>query len=237
MKVLELTLPTPGENLACDEALLEECEESRGEEILRFWEPREHFVVLGYGNRIESEVNMIFSRRESVPILRRCSGGGTVVQGPGCLNYALVLRIQPELQSISQSNSFILSLHRQALQPLIREAIEIQGFSDLAIDGAKFSGNAQKRKRQFMLFHGTFLLALDIEFIERTLPIPSKQPEYRRNRSHRDFLTHIAVEAAAIKEALKRAWGAAEVLREVPRQRIDSLIRNKYATDEWRFKF
>jgi lipoate-protein ligase A len=237
MKLLELTLPTPEENLACDEALLEECEESSGEEVLRFWEPREHFVVLGYGNRIESEVNMIFSRRESVPVLRRCSGGGTVVQGPGCLNYALVLRIQPELQSISQSNSFILRTHRQALQPLIREAVEIQGFSDLAVHGAKFSGNAQKRKRQFMLFHGTFLLAVDIEFIERALPIPSKQPEYRSNRSHRDFLTNVAVEAATVKEALKRAWGAAEVLREAPQQRVDSLIRNKYATEEWRFKF
>jgi lipoate-protein ligase A len=237
MKLLELTLPTPEENLACDEALLEACEESRGEEILRFWEPHEHFVVLGYGNRLESEVNTIFSRQQSVPILRRCSGGGTVVQGPGCLNYALLLRIRPEFQSISQSNSFILRTHRQALQPLIREAIEIQGFSDLAVNGAKFSGNAQKRKRQFMLFHGTFLLGLDIEFIERTLAIPAKQPEYRRNRSHRNFLTNIAVEAAVVKEALKRAWDAAEVLREAPRQRIDSLLKNRYTTDEWRFKF
>jgi lipoate-protein ligase A len=237
MKVLELTLPTPEENIACDEALLEECEENGGEEVLRFWEPRRHFVVLGYGNRIESEVNMIFSRQESVPVLRRCSGGGTVLQGPGCLNYALLLRIRPELQSISQSNAFILRLHRQALQPLTREAIEIQGFSDLAVGGAKFSGNAQKRKRQFLLFHGTFLLALDVEFLERALPVPAKQPEYRRNRSHRDFLANIAVEPAAIKQALKRAWGAGEVLLEAPRRRIESLIRDKYATDEWRFKF
>jgi lipoate-protein ligase A len=88
-----------------------------------------------------------------------------------------------------------------------------------------------------MLFHGTFLLAFDIELIERTLAIPAKQPAYRRNRSHRDFLTNIAVEAAAIKQALKRAWGAGAVLRQAPRQRIDSLIREKYATDEWRFKF
>ena len=37
MKQLDLTLPSPAENLACDEALLDWCEENGGEEILRFW--------------------------------------------------------------------------------------------------------------------------------------------------------------------------------------------------------
>src|SRR5689334_9674348 len=93
MKVLDLTLPSPPENLACDEALLGLAESGAGEEVLRFWESTEYFVVVGYANKVAVEVNVAACEVGGIPILRRCSGGGTVVQGPGCLNYALVLRI------------------------------------------------------------------------------------------------------------------------------------------------
>ncbi|MEI9961799.1 MAG: hypothetical protein WDM76_11890 [Limisphaerales bacterium] len=93
MKHLDLTLPSPAENLACDEALLDWCEENPNEEILRFWESPENFIVVGYANKIATEVNIPACKSKKIPIFRRCSGGGTVVQGPGCLNYALILRI------------------------------------------------------------------------------------------------------------------------------------------------
>jgi hypothetical protein len=57
-KHLDLTLPSPAENLACDEALLDWCEENGGEEILRFWESPETFVVVGYANKVATEVNV-----------------------------------------------------------------------------------------------------------------------------------------------------------------------------------
>ena len=58
MKLLDLTLATPAENLACDEALLNSAEAGDGGEILRFWEPREYFVVVGYANKVKPEVNV-----------------------------------------------------------------------------------------------------------------------------------------------------------------------------------
>src|SRR3954454_25007928 len=99
MKLFDLTLATPGENLACDEALLDACEEEGAGEVLRFWEPREYFVVLGYANEARREVDLEFCATRSIRVLRRCTGGGTVLQGPGSLNYTLVLRIgeRPEL--------------------------------------------------------------------------------------------------------------------------------------------
>jgi len=57
MKYLDQTLQTPQENLACDEALLDWCEDGFPDEILRFWEPRQYFAVLGYSNKTRSEVN------------------------------------------------------------------------------------------------------------------------------------------------------------------------------------
>ena len=48
MTFLDLTLPTPAENLAGDEALLDWFEENGGDGVLRFWEPANYFVVVGY---------------------------------------------------------------------------------------------------------------------------------------------------------------------------------------------
>jgi lipoate-protein ligase A len=78
MKLLDLTLLSTAENLACDEALLDAAEAGTGDEVLRFWEPREHFVVVGYANKVATEVNVAACETRGIPILRRCSGGGTV---------------------------------------------------------------------------------------------------------------------------------------------------------------
>src|SRR5882672_8728147 len=110
MNYLDFTLPTPAENLACDEALLNWAEQRGGPGIVRFWESPQPFVVLGYANKVKEEVDLAVCRELRVPILRRCSGGGTVLQGPGCLNYALVLKIDEDspLQSIAGTNSFVM---------------------------------------------------------------------------------------------------------------------------------
>src|SRR6266853_3734385 len=112
----DLTLSSAGENLACDEALLDLCEDGLCNELLRFWEPSQYFVVLGYANQARTEVNLPFCKQHGIPILRRCSGGGTVVQGPGCLNYALILRITEDgpMRSISSANQFIMERNRVA---------------------------------------------------------------------------------------------------------------------------
>src|SRR5881296_1169350 len=93
MNFCELTLPCPYENLACDEVLLELAEREDTGELLRFWEAVHYFVVVGYSNKVRAEVNLPFCELNTIPVLRRCTGGGTVLQGPGSFNYSLVLRI------------------------------------------------------------------------------------------------------------------------------------------------
>src|SRR6266487_3675669 len=158
MTFVDLTLPSPAENLACDEALLDSCEAGECDGLLRFWEAAEYFVVLGYANKAPVEVNIEACQKRGVPVLRRCSGGGAVVQGPGCLNYSLILKIPSDgpLASITETNRFIMSRHRELLESLLGRPVEAHGASDLAVDGMKFSGNAQRRKQRCFLFHGTF---------------------------------------------------------------------------------
>jgi lipoate-protein ligase A len=262
VKYLERTLPTPEENLAGDEALLDWCEDDSDHEVLRFWESTDPFIVLGYSNKAQTEANLDAARRAGLPVLRRCTGGGAVVQGPGCLNFTLILRIAENspLKSIRETNNFIMQKHRDALAAVLRAegggrraegsissliahpsflpCPAVRGATDLALDDLKFSGNAQRRRRKFLLFHGTFLLGVDIELIERVLPMPSRQPDYRRGRRHREFLTNLnSVSGRQIKEALKATWGAQEAIREVPDDRMAALAAQRYATEAWTFKF
>jgi lipoate-protein ligase A len=238
MNCLDLTLPTPEENLACDEALLELCDEGLADEVLRVWESPRHFVVVGYANKIASEVDVPFCRQNGLPILRRCSGGGTVLQGRGCLSYALILRIDESgpLRSIASTNQFVLERQRAILEGLLQAPVHVRGHTDLALGALKFSGNSQRRKRRALLFHGVFLIEFDLALIERALLMPSKQPDYRANRSHSDFLVNLRVSARDVTLALRRGWQAATPLSEIPLERIRNLVRDKYATPEWTWK-
>lgn len=238
MKCIDRTLSTPEQNLACDEALLDWCAEGFNDEILRFWEPQKYFVVLGYSGKVNLETNTLACRQGKIPILRRASGGGTVLQGPGCLNFSLILKInQASLKHITQTNAYVLKRHQKALEPIIGQDIKIQGLSDLTLGSLKFSGNAQRRKQHHVLFHGTFLLRFDISRIADYLPVPSKQPDYRQNRTHQGFLTNLNVEAAKIKSAIQRAWNATDPLDQIPQKNIDELVRLRYSADTWNYKF
>ena len=77
MEFIDLSFPTPAENLACDEALLDWREQNGGNGILRFWQSPDTFVVVGYANKIQAEVNVAHCETAKIPIFRRCSGGGT----------------------------------------------------------------------------------------------------------------------------------------------------------------
>jgi len=242
MKLLDLTLPSPAENLACDEALLDNAEAGDGGEALRFWESSEFFIVVGYANKVATEVNLATCEARGVPVLRRCSGGGTVVQGPGCLNYTLILRITADgpLHNIAVANQFIMRRNRAAIESAVRNpqsAIAIRGHTDLAIGDRKFSGNSQRRRKHFLLFHGTFLLNFDLAVVSKLLPMPSKQPDYREHRPHNKFLTNLNVPVESVKAALQKTWKAEELLNNPPLDKIATLAKEKYSTREWNFKF
>ncbi len=236
MRHFDLTCDTGEENLACDEALLDRAEASDQGEVLRFYQPGSYFVVLGYGNQARTEVRLEACRRDGVPVLRRCSGGGTVLQGPGCLNYALILRAdRPETGSIPEANRFIMERHRVMIQGMIGGEVRTQGHTDLTWNGLKFSGNAQRRKRRYLLFHGTLLHQFDLPRVDHWLAMPSTEPDYRNHRPHPDFLTNIPAPAESLKAALREIWGAKEPLLKNPDW--SGLLSSRYRLDEWNLRF
>lgn len=239
MKYLDLTYPDPARNLACDEALLDACEEGACGEILRVWEPLQLFVVLGYSNKIKTEINPFSSPAAALPVLRRPSGGGTVLQGPGCLNYSLILRIPEEgpLAGINGTNCQVMEKNRRAAEEASGAAVTIRGISDLTLGELKFSGNAQRRKRHALLFHGTFLYGFDLSLVEKYLAMPERQPDYRKNRPHGKFITNLPASPAGLKDALRKAWGADQLLQTIPTAEITRLASEKYTSPTWTNKF
>ena len=241
MKYLDLTFPSPAENLACDEALLDWCEADGGSEVLRFWESQKYFVVVGYANKVASEVYVAACEENKIPIQRRCTGGGTVLQGQGSLNYSLVLKIADHLplQSIPATNQFILKRNQLALQPLLHGKIELRGQTDLVVGEKKFSGNSQRRRKNYLLFHGTFLLNFDLALVENFLRMPSKEPDYRGGRGHSQFLMNLNLSSAIVKAALKEVWRADELIANsrLPIAKCQSLAGQKYSSRDWNWKF
>jgi lipoate-protein ligase A len=239
MKLLDLTLPMPAANLALDEALLDALEAGQGGEVLRFWESPVPFVVVGYANRLATEVNLEACTARNIPVLRRCSGGGTVVQGPGCLNYALILRTTdaPPFDCVPATNQFVMERHRAVFAKLLDARVEVQGHTDLALGGVKFSGNAQRRKRDALLFHGTFLTGFDLGLIAELLPMPSQQPEYRHGRPHGEFVANLPLTTTLIREVIADAWEARDALVSPDLAAVAKLVETNYSRPEWNAKF
>ncbi len=230
MYFLDLTLPGAADNLALDEALLLAAEAGAGGEVLRLWEWPHPAVVLGAGCRLAEEVDEEACWSDGVPILRRSSGGGTVLLGPGCLLYTIVLRFDraPELAQVQTSYRYILGRIAGALG-----GGTPAGISDLALDGRKVSGNAQQRKREHLLHHGSLLYAFDAGRVGRYLRPPPRQPDYRAGREHAAFLRNLDHSQDELKRRLRAAWQAEEPLEAWPEGQVRELVREKYGLSEW----
>lgn len=201
----------PGSLLDWEEALIQgkETQNVLPTELVEgfsLWEFDRPCVVLGRGSK-EEEANESNCKRDGVPVVRRCSGGATILAGPGCLMYSVVLSLQqrPELRSISAAHRFVMTKILSATQE-IEARVELQGICDLCINGRKFSGNALRYKRDWLLYHGTILYDFPVEMLGHYLNDPARQPAYREGRSHEDFLTNIHADREQLSQLLCQHW-------------------------------
>ncbi len=249
MHYLDVTLATEIENIALDEALLETAEFSSEEEngsrvssveLLRIWEPSRPVVVLGRSSPIETEVNLEFTSANRIPVVRRMSGGQSVVNGPGCLLYGVLLSYgkRPELRMLENAHAFVMTRMQRAIAGLGIET-EIDGTSDLSImDPAKatrrkVSGNSLRCRRNWLFYHGTMLCSADLDLISNCLGPPRRMPDYRVGRSHADFLVQLPTDIESLKRAIIKEWSCAATVTEYPLGLTAELVRDKYATSAW----
>lgn len=254
----EHTCSEPAENLAWDEALLEGAEQHMGSEsgavreVLRVWEMPRACVVVGRASRLDQEVFVERCVEDNVPVLRRMSGGSSIVAGPGCLMYSVLLSLElrPECRHVDAAHRTVMGRTKDAVKNIfhgyrIAGDVAIEGICDLTWNGSKISGNALRVKRHWLMYHGTILLTMPLEWIPRYLRIPPRQPEYRAGRTHEQFVTSLRSQVEQfpnltmeLSRALARAWDAERLWSEHPLARsVEDLARHwmehRYSDAAW----
>ena len=128
-------------------------------DVLLLWRNRPAVVVGCYQN-ICREVHMRALLDRGIPVVRRMSGGGTVYHDLGNLNYTLISDQTGPLD------------YDRCLEPVIR-ALNALGVPaqknrtcDIAVDGKKISGSAQKIAGGRVLHHGTLLFDSDLSLLD-----------------------------------------------------------------------
>lgn len=145
-------------------------------------------IVLGISGKLEELVDQEKARQSGIPLIRRFSGGGTVV--------------------VDKSTLFVTFICQKATfnfpcfpEPILKwtEAFYKQVFAhelfhlrenDYAFGEKKCGGNAQYLKKERWLHHTSFLWDYCPMLMQHLLH-PKKTPRYREERTHDEFLCRL----------------------------------------------
>lgn len=185
MELLCWSAPSVAENLAFDETQAKSAY-ATGKRLLRFWWGNSPAIVMGSSQCTGDVANTTACTARRVPILKRCSGGGAVLENSGVFNYTL---ISPAPSHLDVAASFQegTDLVRSILANLGIAGVR-RGTSDVAVGDRKISGNALAMRWKAQLVHGTLLVDFDFDLADQVLKHPPREPDYRHGRSHREFL-------------------------------------------------
>jgi len=155
-----------------------------------FWVPDKVYLVLGQSNRASRSLITDRVIADGVPVLKRPSGGESVILSPNTLVIAVRL-ISDKLENpkvyFKQVNGAII----QGLQNLGIKEVGYRGISDITIGNKKILGSSIYRKKNIVFYHAVLNIAEDISLIGKYLQHPPKEPDYRKGRDHSEFVTSI----------------------------------------------
>lgn len=169
-----------------EEFLLQE----RGTQLVQIHRPDQLMVVLGAGCRPEKDIFAPNLETDCVPLYKRKGGGGTVLLGPHCL----VITVHAGVSHPFGHKTYFSVINRaiiETLNSLANLNYQEKGISDLAVDNRKIMGSSLYRKKGYLLFQGSLLVEDASSQIERYLQQPPRQPDYREQRGHTDFITSL----------------------------------------------
>jgi lipoate-protein ligase A len=208
--------------------------------ILRIYGWNPPAVSIGYFQSMELEVQIGECRRRGIDLVRRITGGGAVYHEAE-LTYSFLTNIFA---------SDIMESYVTICNPVV-EAIRKLGFdarfvplNDIIIgNGVKVSGNAQTRRKNVLLQHGTILLDVNVEKMFSILKVV---PEKMKDKLIDDVKKRVSginksfdEVARALKQSFSEAFEStllADNLTSDERLRVNTLIREKYALDSWNLR-
>jgi lipoate---protein ligase len=154
------------------------------------WIPDKVYIVLGASNNMKDALNMDNVTKDNIPVLKRPSGGQTVILTPNNIIIAAVYFDKNNLHPkdiFQQVNKLIIS----TIEDIGIQNLSMMGISDIAISGKKILGSSIYRSKEALLYHAVLNLGEPSSTFEKYLKHPSKEPDYRQGRSHSEFVTSL----------------------------------------------
>ncbi len=159
---------------------------------------------MGISGRPEALLNLERVKKDHIPVIRRFSGGGTVIVDEGTLLFTFIF-----------NKADVLHIHAFP-EPILRwsgdlyaKSFRIPEFrlveNDYAIGPKKCGGNAQYIKKDRWLHHTSFLWDYQEENMDYLL-LPAKRPRYREDRSHADFLCKLKMFIRSKEELIQTLY-------------------------------
>ena len=152
------------------------------------WIPDNNYVVLGRSDNIEDALKKDVKDVDFF-VVKRPSGGHTVLLSPKTVVIS-VLNRDMKIKSkdiFKEINAAIIDV----LENLGVVNLKEQGISDIAIGEMKILGSSIYRNRDYYFYHAVLNYAETADMIEKFLKPPKHEPEYRKGRSHLEFVTSL----------------------------------------------
>jgi lipoate-protein ligase A len=252
---------TAAMNMAIDEVLLRQ----QGEEALptlRFYGWTRPSFSFGYFQKIAEAVDLPKCQQRGIDLVRRPTGGGTVIHGWD-LTYSVAVPLDNPLIPKDTLGSYRL-ISEGIITGLRQLGIKAEHYSeransddmlrnicltnptkyDVLIDGKKVAGAAQRRKQGIMLHQG--YIALDMPPDDVTNLIATQDDlsqvvttsSIAINAIHQSQLEKTKL-AHAIASGFEATLNIGLIAAELKTMEIDMaahLAKTKYETDKWNFK-
>ncbi len=224
--------------MALDEVLLTNCIDDNTP-ILRLygWSPAA--VSIGYFQSMDEEVNVDKCNDLGIEVVRRMTGGGAVLHQSE-LTYSFITKTYP---------MNILASYQLICDPVVM-GINKLGFrsmyvplNDILVNNKKVSGNAQTRKNNTLLQHGTILLNVDFDKMFSVLNVPSEKVKDKmlEDVKSRVMALNKTFEEVAynLKESFSEKFNAQFILgglTDKEKKDTKKLASEKYSAYQWNWK-
>ena len=250
-------------NMAIDEAIFTHAREEHSGPTLRFFQWEKPSISFGYAVKVEKELNIHHCRQQNIPIVRRITGGGVVFHQCD-ITFSLIFPqdIVPDGESVLDSYKFINQIFILGLKSfgitgnfydMSRQKGDMaEGENvcfikptqyDVIYEGKKLVGNAQRRKKNYILNHGSLLFSNDYMKLLPCLNVanPEKMTENAitiesimgKNAGREDVIK-------SIMEGFVKKLGiifVQESISPAEQEYAERYYQEKYSTYQWNFRF